>query len=576
MHGSISPDSPAIPAGSAKAATPLLTLQGIHKRFPGVHALRGVGLDVRPGEVHAVVGENGAGKSTLLQILAGVYQPDAGRIDLDGGQDVRFRDERAARDAGIALVFQERSLFGPMSVAENVFAARQPVRRWGHIDRAALAARAQALLDEVGLAVPPEALVETLSPAQQQLIEIAKALSLGPRLILFDEPTAVLTPAETERLFGLIRGLRARGAGVVYISHRLEEVFAIADRVTVLKDGAGQGTFATAELTPARLVALMVGREVNPHTPRPDPPPADSPVVLEVADLSDGEGVGGLRPRLCDINLKARAGEVVGLAGLVGAGRTELALALFGARRGVTGQVRVAGRPVALGSPADAIAAGIGYLPEDRKEAGLFPAMSVEDNVSAVAARGFGSWWYSRRRQREAVVDLCRALRVVCRGPAEVVQNLSGGNQQKVVLARWLLARPRVLIVDEPTRGVDVGAKAEIHNLLYGLAREGTAVLVISSDLPEVLAVSDRVVVLREGKITGELPRGQATEPAVMNLASLGKGADHDDRRPARPAGPRPVPGDRPPPGPVPGGDRLRHPVPDLVLFPRQLAGCPQ
>jgi ABC-type sugar transport system ATPase subunit len=246
--------------------------------------------------------------------------------------------------------------------------------------------------------------------------------------------------------------------------------------------------------------------------------------VLEAVGLSDGGAVPGRRPRLRNISLKVRAGEVVGLAGLVGAGRTELALALFGARSGVTGKVRIAGRPVALRSPADAIAAGIGYPPEDRKEAGLFPEMSIEDNISAVAARRFGSWWYSRRRQRAEVLDLCRALRVVCRGPTEVVQNLSGGNQQKVVLARWLLARPRVLIVDEPTRGVDVRAKAEIHTLLYALAREGTAVVVISSDLPEILAVSDRVVVLREGRITGELPRGRATEPAVMHLASLGEG----------------------------------------------------
>jgi ABC-type sugar transport system ATPase subunit len=290
-HGSTSSESPAVRAESAETGTTLLVLRGIHKRFPGVHALRGVGLELRAGEVHAVVGENGAGKSTLLQILAGVYQPDAGRIDLDGRPDTSFRDERAARDAGVALVFQERSLFGPMSVAENIFAARQPVRPWGHINRAALAARAQALLDEVGLAVPPDALVETLSPAQQQLVEIAKALSLEPRLLLFDEPTAVLTPAETDRLFGLIRRLCARGVGVVYVSHRLEEVFAVADRVTVLKDGVGQGTFPTQELTPTRLVALMVGREVNPHTPRPDPP-SDSPTASSTTGPFPGAGPG--------------------------------------------------------------------------------------------------------------------------------------------------------------------------------------------------------------------------------------------------------------------------------------------
>jgi ABC-type sugar transport system ATPase subunit len=503
---------------------PLLSLRGIHKRFPGVHALKGVDLDVRPGEVHAVVGENGAGKSTLMQVLAGVYRPDAGRIDFDGREDVAFPDERAARDCGIALVFQERSLFGPMSVAENVFAARQPVGRWGRIDREGLAARTKGWLDEVGLEVPPEAPVERLSPAQQQLVEIAKALSLAPGLILLDEPTAALTPAETDRLFGIARRLRDRGVGVIYVSHRLEEVFALADRVTVLKDGSGQGTFDIGELTPGDLVAKMVGRGANPHRPRADPPHEGGRVVLEVAGLGDVGGAPSRRPRLRNIHFRLQAGEVVGLAGLVGAGRTELALALFGARGGVTGDVRVEGRPVALRSPADAIAAGIGYLPEDRKEGGLFLDMSIEENVAAVAAARFGTWWCRDRSRRAAVEELCRSLRVACRGPAEPVRNLSGGNQQKVGLAKWLLARPRVLIVDEPTRGVDVGAKAEIHDLLYEQARAGAAVLVISSDLPEVLAVSDRVLVMREGQIAGELSRAEATEPAVMRLASMGKG----------------------------------------------------
>jgi ABC-type sugar transport system ATPase subunit len=500
---------------------PLLALRGIHKRFPGVHALRGVEMDVRRGEVHAVVGENGAGKSTLMQVLAGVHRPDAGRIDFDGRQDVALPDERTAQDLGIALVYQERSLFGPMSVAENVFVARQPVMRWGRIDRKALAVQTRALLEEVGLAIAADAPLESLSPAQQQLVEVAKALSLGPKLILFDEPTAALTPAETERLFALIRRLQERQVGVVYISHRLEEVFAIAGRVTVLKDGTGQGTFDIGELPPESLAARMVGREVNPHAPRPDAASSSGPVLLEVVDLNDSAHRPQLRPRLRDISFCVRAGEIVGLAGLVGAGRTELALALFGAREGVTGDIRVAGRRVSLASPAAAIAAGVGYLPEDRKDDGLFLDMSIEDNM-AVASGRFGSWWHSHRRLRAAAEEMCRALCVVCRGPAEPVKNLSGGNQQKVVLGRWLLARPRVLIVDEPTRGVDVGAKAEIHGLLYELARAGTAILVISSDLPEVLAVSDRVLVLREGRITGELTHTEASEAAVMKYASLG------------------------------------------------------
>jgi ABC-type sugar transport system ATPase subunit len=510
-------------AGSAELdRQPLLRLHGIHKRFPGVHALRGIDLDVRPGEVHAIVGENGAGKSTLMQIVAGVYAPDAGRIDFDGRHNVEFSDERAAQDYGIALVYQERSLFGPLSVAENVFAARQPSTRWGRISRPELACRTRTLLSDVGLDTGTEIPVERLSSAQQQLVEIAKALSQDPKLLLFDEPTAALAPAETTRLFGVISRLRARQVGVVYISHRLEEVFTIADRVTVLKDGSSQGTFDINDLAPADLVTKMVGREVDLHAPRPDPPPPDGRVVLDVSGLNDAADAPGLRPRLRDISFSVRAGEIVGLAGLIGAGRTELALALFGARASATGDVRVSGRKVVLRSPADAIAAGIGYLPEDRKDGGLFLDMSIADNIAAVAAARFGSWWYSGRCQRESALELCRALRVVYRRLDEPVHNLSGGNQQKIVLAKWLLARPQLLIVDEPTRGVDVGAKAEIHSLLYELADKGTALLVISSDLPEVLAVCDRVLVMRDGRITGELAHRDATEQAVMKYASLG------------------------------------------------------
>jgi ABC-type sugar transport system ATPase subunit len=498
---------------------PLLVLSGIHKRFPGVHALKGVDLDVRRGEVHAVVGENGAGKSTLVQILAGVYRPDSGRIDFDGAEGTVFEDERDAQDRGIALVYQERSLFGPMSVAENVFAARQPSGPWGRIDRRELHARTRALLDDVGLAVPTDLPVDRLSSAQQQLVEIAKGLSLRPKLILLDEPTAALSPSETDLLFGVIRRLRAQGVAVVYISHRLEEIFAIADRVTVLKDGAGQGTFRASELRPADLVAKMVGRDVALHAPRAGGPPADAEPLLEVDGLSDPPG---RRPRLQDVRFWVRAGEIVGLAGLVGAGRTELAMALFGARPGTTGEVRVGGRRVAARSPAEAIEAGIGYVPEDRKDGGLFLEMSLEENIAAVATARPGGRGFGARRRRAAAEEMCRALKVVCRGPEEPVRNLSGGNQQKVVLAKWLVARPRVFLVDEPTRGVDVGAKAEIHKLLYELARTGAAVVVISSDLPEILAVSDRVLVMREGRVTGELAREQATEAAVMKFASMG------------------------------------------------------
>jgi len=498
---------------------PLLVLSAIHKRFPGVHALKGVDLDVRRGEVHALVGENGAGKSTLMQILAGVHRPDGGRICFDGRDDVVFKDELAAQRSGIALVFQERSLFGPMSVAENVFAARQPVGRWDRIDRRELDLRTRELLEELGVSVDPDAPVEELSSAQQQLVEIAKALSLRPKLLIFDEPTAALTPAETQQLFAVIRRLRSQGVGMIYISHRLEEIFAIADRITVLKDGAGQGTFPTGEIRPPDLVHRMVGREVNLHQRRADAPSANAPVLLDVSDLNDPPG---RRPRLQNIRFSVRAGEIVGFAGLVGAGRTELAMTLFGARRGASGRVTIDGRPVAIESPADAIASGIGYLPEDRKDGGLFLEMNLAENMAAAVVARPGSWKYEEKAHRRTAEERIGSLRIVCRGPEEPVQNLSGGNQQKVVLSKWLAAHPRVFIVDEPTRGVDVGAKSEIHALLFDLARTGAAVIVISSDLPEVLAVSDRVLVMREGRIAGELFAAQATEKSIMKLASMG------------------------------------------------------
>jgi ABC-type sugar transport system ATPase subunit len=503
-------------------ADALLSLRGVHKRFPGVHALRGVDLDVRRSEVHAVVGENGAGKSTLMQILAGVYLPDAGRIDFDGRSDCVFHHERAAQEAGVAIVYQERSLFGPLSIADNVFAGRQPRTRFGRIDHGRLRRETRELLTQVGLDVDPETPVERLSFARQQLVEIAKALSIRAKLIIFDEPTAALADAEVQTLFRIVRRLRDDGAAVIYISHRLDEVFLLADRVTVLRDGTGQGTSPVLSLTPRQLVARMVGRDVNPHQQRADGPRHDSPVRLDVRGISDDPDRTDLRPRLTDCRFTVRAGEIVALAGLVGAGRTELALAVFGCRSGVTGEVRVDGQLVRLGSPARAIAAGIGYLPEDRKDDGLFLEMGVADNIASAAAGRFGTWRYNVARQHAVAAELCRSLKVVCRGTEEPVRQLSGGNQQKVVLARWLLAEPKVLIVDEPTRGVDVGAKAEIHNLLFDLARGGTAVIVSSSDLPEVLALADRVLVMREGQIAGELLKGQATESSVMELAAMG------------------------------------------------------
>ncbi len=493
-----------------------LELRNIHKRFPGVHALKGVSFDVRRGEVHALVGENGAGKSTLMHILAGVHRPDEGQIIFQGRQ-VEIADEHHAQRLGIGIVYQERSLFGLLSVAENIFAGGLPANRWGVIDRRQLADRTKAALGEVGLAVDPKMPVEKLGPAQQQMVEIAKALVLDAKLLIFDEPTAALTEVETAALWRIITRLRQQGAGLVYISHRLHEIFEIADRVTVLRDGEHRGTMPVSETSLDDLVTRMVGRQMQ--EPNHQDAAADR-VRLEVRHLSNRRLTVDARTRLKDINISARAGEIVSLAGLAGAGRTELALAIFGAGPRDGGEILIDGRKVKVRSPHDAIAAGIGYLPEDRKEAGLFLEMSIAENIAAARLGYFGSWWQRRGRLEAVATDYLNRLKIAAPDVRKTVRQLSGGNQQKVVLSKWLLLNPKVLIVDEPTRGIDVGAKAEVHQLLRELARQGAAIIAISSDLPEVLAISDRILVMREGRITGELERRDASEEAIMRYAA--------------------------------------------------------
>jgi ABC-type sugar transport system ATPase subunit len=508
------------PVSSKFGATALLRLDGIVKRFGEVTVLDRVGFEVARGEVHALVGENGAGKSTLMHILAGVHQPDAGRIDFNGRCGVRIENPHHAQKLGVVTVFQERSLFMHLSVADNIFAGRQPQTRLGAIDHRRLAREVRALLKEVGLHIEPGMLVEELSPAKQQLVVGATALSLDAKLILFDEPTAALTESETRELFRIISVLRSRGVGIIYISHRLEEIFEIADRVTVLKDGQGQGTMSVTATSPEQLVRLMVGRPVLANRRSPAAGVKSARPVLEVRGLSDHPNR-HQSLRLHDIGFEAWGGEILGFAGLAGAGRTETALSIIGVRARATGEIFVNGCAVEILNPAESIAQGIGYLPEDRKMAGLFADMTISENMGAANLRHFGGWWFDDAQQ-DAYAEQCRRrLRVGCRDVAQPIIELSGGNQQKCILARWLLVDPKILIVDEPTRGIDVGAKDEVHALLRELANRGTAVIVISSDLPEVLAVSDRILVMHHGRVAGVLDGEGASEADVMRLASL-------------------------------------------------------
>ncbi|MEV6521492.1 sugar ABC transporter ATP-binding protein [Longispora sp. NPDC051575] len=473
-------------------------MRGIGKSFPGARVLTGVDLDVAPGEVHALVGENGAGKSTLMKILAGVHAPDEGTVEIDG-RAVTFGHPLDAQRAGVAIIYQEFTLLPERTVAENVFLGREPVRR-GLVDRGAMDATTARLLASLGEdSFGPRDLVRRLSVAQQQVVEIVKALSVDARIVVMDEPTAALAEHEVELLYGLVRRLRDRGIAVLYISHRLREIFELADRVTVLKDGARVTTAPTAELTTTELVRLMVGRDLADYfPPRASRPPGD--VLLSVR--------GGGNDRLDGIDLELRAGEIVGLAGLQGSGRTELVKALFGAEPFTRGEMT----PRRPRSVREGIAAGFGLVTEDRKSEGLVLHQSVRDNALLVART-------RRGRPKGAVLELLERVRLTPPRPQQEVRYLSGGNQQKVVLAKWLTIAPKVLLFDEPTRGVDVGAKAAIHELVRELAEEGLAVLMISSELPELIGMSDRVLVLRDGRIAGHLP-ADSSEEAVMHLAA--------------------------------------------------------
>jgi ribose transport system ATP-binding protein len=490
---------------------PLLEVRGLSRRFPGVLALDGVSLHVAAGEVLAVIGENGAGKSTLMKILAGVQTADSGEVLLDG-EPVRFGNVREAQQRGVALIHQELNLADNLSVGANIFLGSEP-RRMGFIDFAAIDRQADALLERVGLKVSPRVLVRTLSPGRQQLVEIAKALSLNARVIIMDEPTSSLSQTETERLYQVIRELSAAGVAVIYISHRLGEVKELADRVVVLRDGKNAGELARAEVSHGAMVRLMVGRDVVVE-------PREAPALPSEPRLSVRDLVSPAHPGKT-VSFDLFAGEIVGLAGLVGAGRTELLHTLFGVTPPLGGTIRLEGRPLSVRHPLDAIRAGLALAPEDRKGQGLVLEMAVRENASLPSLRRDQRWGLLNfSAERALAQDAIQRLNVRTPNDRKVVRLLSGGNQQKIVLGKWLALSPKLLLLDEPTRGIDVGAKQEIYRIMRQLAVEGVAILFVSSEMEEVLQLSDRALVMHEGRIAGMLDRNRLTEEAVMALAT--------------------------------------------------------
>ncbi len=509
---------------------PVLEMRDISKTFGPVKALSGVSLTVEAGEVHALMGENGAGKSTLMKILSGAIDPDRGGEILVSGAPVSPGNPRASKAAGISVIYQELSLAPNLTVMQNIYLGREEARL-GFVRQAAAREVCKEVLDRLGLAFSPETLVSTLSIGERQMVEIARALAFTPRIIVMDEPTTSLTSRETERLFGVIATLKQRGIAVIYISHRMEEIYALSDRVTVLRDAKQVGTLTRAELSPQRLVSMMVGRDISSFYKKThDGTRPEAPVVLSVRGVSDGH-------KVRDCSLDVRAGEVLGVSGLVGSGRTELARLIYGADQRTQGTVSIDGEAVDIRTPADGIAAGVAYLTEDRKGLGLFLDMAIRDNIniSVVSedahALGFRDFAKAAARSTKAFADF--GIRAA--NDRLPVGALSGGNQQKVLLARLVEADPRVIILDEPTRGVDIGAKSEIYRLIDELSRRGVAVLLISSDLPEIIGVSDRVIVMRQGEICGEVrpgADGSLSQEEIMAFSTGGTpGASETGRR---------------------------------------------
>jgi inositol transport system ATP-binding protein len=503
----------------------LLEVEGVTKHFAGVTALNNVSLDVRTGEILGLLGENGAGKSTLLKILSGVQPASAGRIILDGAE-FRPDNPQDAKRLGIATIYQELSLIPTLTVAENIFIGRAPVGRFGIVDWRRMRNEARSIIAGVGLTIDPETLVSALSVAEQQLVEIARALSLKSRLIIMDEPTSALTETEVSRLLAIMDRLRRDGVAIMFVTHRLEEASSICDRMTVLRDGklAGHLNREGGPIPLPRIIEKMVGRAASELYARPSLRNAAGAVRLSVRGLRTERDPEAPHAIVLDgVDLNIRAGEILGVAGLVGSGRTEMARAIFGADAITAGTITLDGRPIAPASPADAIALGIGLVPEDRKRQAIFAALGILANFSIAALDAFsnGLGIMAEKREREALAEYKKMLSIRMASAEQTIDGLSGGNQQKVILARWLARDPKILIVDEPTRGVDVGAKAEVHQILVALAARGIGVMMISSELPEVLAVSDRIVTMRQGRITGEMPAIEATEEKLMALMAL-------------------------------------------------------
>jgi len=492
---------------------PILTMENISKEFVGVKALKSANLDLYPGEVHALVGENGAGKSTLMKILTGIHQKDGGRITLFG-KDIQFKNPKEAQENGVIIVHQELNMMNHLSVAENIFIGREQKKMGFWLDDKALEKESENLFKKLGISLNPKEIIENLTVGKQQMVEIAKAISFHAKIIVFDEPTAALTEHEIKELFRLISELRHKGVGMIYISHRMDEIKAITDRVTVMRDGEYIGTVYTKDTTKDEIISMMVGRTIYEDPKEESTVPQDAPVVLKAEGIT-------LSPHVKDVSFSLKKGEILGFAGLMGAGRTELARAIFGADKMDSGVLFLNGKRLEIKSPMDAVKSGIGYLSEDRKRYGLALNLDVAENSVLADLSKFSACGFVKEGKiAKTAKDFVLKLKTKTPSIRQTVRNLSGGNQQKVVIAKWLIRNCDVLIFDEPTRGIDVGAKSEIYALMNELAKQGKSIIMISSELTEVLRMSDRIIVMCEGKITGELDIKDANQEEIMRLAT--------------------------------------------------------